>query len=164
MSDPFGIYNWRRLDERITTSGQPNEAQLADLKRLGIDHIINLGLHTHERALSDEPGALDALGIRYIYLPVEFDHPTEEDFAQFCKAMAELADKPVHVHCIANLRVTAFLYRWQRDVCRVDDRQARALMDSVWQPGGVWAAFIGDEASVALEHRPPKSHPEATPS
>lgn len=156
MSDPIEIYNWRRFDERLTTSGQPTEAQLADLKRLGIKHVINLGLHTHEKALPDEAGCLAALGLRYVHIPVAFDAPTEEDFAQFCSAMAEWANQPVHVHCIANLRVTAFLYRWQRDVLGVEDGTARDLMDTVWQPGGVWAAFIGDEASISMEHRPPR--------
>lgn len=147
MSDPVEIYNWRRLDDRITTSGQPSEAQLATLRALGIRHVINLGLHTHEKALPDEAGVLAALGVNYIHIPVEFDNPTDEDFAQFCKAMAMMGAQPVHVHCIANLRVTAFLYRWQRDICGIDDNQARALMDSVWQPGGVWAAFIGGAKS-----------------
>lgn len=156
MSDPIEIYNWRRLDARITTSGQPTEAQLAYLQRLGIGRIINLGLHTHEKALPDEAGCLAALGVEYIHLPVDFDRPSDEDFSRFCDAMATSVDQPVHVHCIANLRVTAFLYRWQRDACGIEDEQARVLMDSVWQPGGVWAAFIGDEPSVALDHRPPK--------
>jgi MFS family permease len=32
-ADPEMIYNWRRLDSRITTSGQPTEAQLAENAR-----------------------------------------------------------------------------------------------------------------------------------
>ena len=48
MGDPETIYNWCRLDGRITTSGQPTEAQLADIHALGVRHIVNLGLHTHE--------------------------------------------------------------------------------------------------------------------
>ena len=50
MADPETIYNWRRLDDRITTSGQPTEPQLADIHALGVRHIINLGLHSHEKA------------------------------------------------------------------------------------------------------------------
>src|SRR5215472_15437996 len=50
MVDPEMIYNWRRLDDRITTSGQPTEQQLADIRALGVRHIVNLGLHTHEKA------------------------------------------------------------------------------------------------------------------
>jgi len=34
MADPEAIYNWRRLDNRITTSGQPTEKQLADIHAL----------------------------------------------------------------------------------------------------------------------------------
>ena len=41
MADPESIYNWRRLDDRITTSGQPTEPQLADIHALGVRHIIN---------------------------------------------------------------------------------------------------------------------------
>lgn len=155
MSDPTDIYNWRRLDHRVTTSGQPTEEQLAELSKLGIRHVINLGLHTHEKALPDEAASLARLGSTYIHIPVDFDRPTEEDFTKFCDALAELEDKLVHVHCIANLRVTAFLYRWQREVLGHDDMQARALMDTVWQPGGPWASFIGDDAGSSLPHRFP---------
>ena len=43
MAGPEGIYNWHRLNGRITTSGQPTEAQLAEIRDLGVRHIINLG-------------------------------------------------------------------------------------------------------------------------
>lgn len=156
LPDPVAIYNWRRFDERLTTSGQPTEAQLAELLPLGVRHVINLGLHTHEKALPDEAATVAGLGMTYIHIPVEFDRPTDEDFARFSAAMAQIGNDPVHVHCIANFRVTAFLYRWDRDVCHTESSRAAELMHSVWQPGGVWAAFIGDEGSIPHEHRPPK--------
>jgi protein tyrosine phosphatase (PTP) superfamily phosphohydrolase (DUF442 family) len=62
MADPETIYNWRRLDDRITTSGQPTEPQLADIHGLGVRHIVNLGLHTHEKALPDEAGIRAQMG------------------------------------------------------------------------------------------------------
>ena len=58
MADPETIYNWRRLDGRITTSGQPTEPQLADIHALGVRHIVNLGLHTHDKALPDEAASV----------------------------------------------------------------------------------------------------------
>jgi protein tyrosine phosphatase (PTP) superfamily phosphohydrolase (DUF442 family) len=63
MADPKSIYNWRRLDHRITTSGQPTEQQLADIRALGVHHIINLGLHSHEKALPDEAASVSRLGM-----------------------------------------------------------------------------------------------------
>lgn len=155
MHDPKDIYHWRRVDARLTTSGQPSEAQLSDIQTLGVTHVINLGLHEHERALPDEAASVSGLGMTYVHIPVAFDNPTDSDFEQFCAALSDVGDGPVHVHCIANFRVTAFLYKYWRNVQGVDECQARKLMDTVWRPGGVWAAFIGDEASVTLDHRPP---------
>jgi protein tyrosine phosphatase (PTP) superfamily phosphohydrolase (DUF442 family) len=143
MADPESIYNWRRLDDRITTSGQPTESQLTDIQSLGIRHVVNLGLHTHEKALPDEAGSLKRLGISYIHIPVDFQNPTDRDFERFCATIDELRDVPVHVHCIANYRVSAFFYRYRRDVLGWDDAKARAEMEDVWHPEGVWAAFIG---------------------
>ena len=157
MTDPSHIYNWRRLDDRITTSGQPTESQRGEIAGLGVATVINLALHTHEKALPDETASVTALGLNYVHIPVAFDQPTEDDFARFCAAMAATGDAPVHVHCIINARVSAFLYRYRRDVLGMDEAEARAAMHSIWQPGGVWAAFIGDDASVGLPHRPPPS-------
>lgn len=142
MADPETIYHWRRLDERVTTSGQPSEAELAELHALGVRHIVNLGLHSHEKALPDEAVSVARLGMAYIHIPVDFQNPTERDFAQFCAVMERLKANPVHVHCIANYRVSAFFYRYRRDVLGMDEVQARAEMEAIWQPEGVWAAFV----------------------
>jgi len=144
MPDPDSIYNWRRLDARVTTSGQPTEAQMADIAALGVRHVINLGLHTHEKALPDEAASLAALGVNYIHIPVDFQNPTEEDFAAFRAAFEEVGDGPVHVHCIANYRVAAFFYRYRLDVLDWDEAVARAEMETVWTPNAVWAAFIAN--------------------
>ncbi|WP_439533102.1 protein tyrosine phosphatase family protein [Polymorphobacter sp.] len=142
MTDPVDIHAWRRLDARLTTSGQPTEPQLADLKALGVETVINLGLHSHERALPDEAASLGALGIAYIHIPVPFDAPDDNHFTRFCAAMADTAGQTVHVHCILNMRVSAFLYRYRRDVLGMDEAEARAAMTGIWQPDGVWADFI----------------------
>ncbi len=142
MGDPDTIYNWRRLDARITTSGQPTEPELADIHALGVRHIVNLGLHTHEKALPDERASVSRLGMTYIHIPVDFQNPTDADFARFRSAMEQLSEVPVHVHCIANYRVSAFFYRYRRDVLNMDEAQARADMEQIWHPEGVWAAFV----------------------
>ena len=90
MADPEGIYNWSRLDDRVTTSGQPTEQQLAEIQALGVRHVVNLGLHTHEKALSDEPASVGRLGMEYIHIPVDFQNPTEQDFQQFCAVVERL--------------------------------------------------------------------------
>jgi len=142
MSDPTAIYNWRRLDARTTTSGQPTETQLAQIAALGVHTVINLGLHTHEKALPDETTSVQALGMRYVHIPVDFKNPTEPDYSAFRAAMEGAAGAPVHVHCIANYRVSAFFYRYRREVLGLDEAAARADLDAIWKPDAVWRAFI----------------------
>ncbi|MDO7842242.1 protein tyrosine phosphatase family protein [Sphingomonas immobilis] len=153
MDDPVAITNWRRIDARLTTSGQPDEAQLAAIRALGVEHVVNLALHEHPRALPDERAAVTALGMAYHHIPVDFDAPTEADFAKFCAVLAEAGDRPLHVHCIVNARVTAFVTRYFREVQGMADAREQARLDSVWRPGGVWAQFLGDEESVGEPHR-----------
>jgi protein tyrosine phosphatase (PTP) superfamily phosphohydrolase (DUF442 family) len=153
MADPEDIYNWRRLDDRITTSGQPTETQLADIQALGVAHVVNLALHTHEKALPDEAKSVRSLGMTYTHIPVDFQNPTEQDFQQFCAVMDQFKDAPLHVHCIANYRVSAFFYRYRRDVLRWDDAKARADMDAISHPEGVWAGFVSRYSGAPSELR-----------
>ncbi|WP_428391470.1 hypothetical protein [Lichenicoccus sp.] len=92
--------------------------------------------------------------MKYIHIPVEFEAPTDDDFARFCAAMESIGNDKVHVHCIVNARVSAFIYRYRRDCLNMNEKQARDIMEKIWRPGGVWAEFIGDKASIDLPHRP----------
>jgi hypothetical protein len=56
--------------------------------------------------------------------------------------MERLNGVPVHVHCIANYRVSAFFYRYRRDVLGMDAAAARSEMEAIWQPEDVWADFL----------------------
>ena len=153
MIDPAHIHNWLRLDEQITTSGQPSEEELAEIKSLGVSHVINLALHEHEKSLPDERGTLESLDMEYIHIPVKFDAPTESDFAQFCDAMQRLEGHKVHVHCIVNARVSVFLYRYRTERLGMDTEQARADMEKIWNPldwgerGQSWVEFLASEKS-----------------
>jgi uncharacterized protein (TIGR01244 family) len=146
MGDPQDTYNWRRLDERLTTSGQPSEAQLAAIAALGVETVVNLGLHTHPKALPDERASVEALGMTYVHQPVEFSAPTAADLAAFCDLMDRLQGRTLHVHCIANWRVSAFLYRYRTDRLGWDKARARVDLDAIWTPEGPWAAIVGGQA------------------
>jgi len=39
--------------------------------------------------------------------------------------------------------VSAFFYRYRRDVLGTGETQARAEMERIWHPEGVWARFVG---------------------
>ena len=141
--DESDIYNFRRLSPALTTSGQPDEAQFAALRDSGVETVINLALSTSPRALPDEAGTLATLGLRYIHIPVEFTAPTEADFEAFATAMDGLGDTPAHVHCAANMRVSAFLYRYRVERLGWTAAQARPDLDAIWEPDPIWRNFLG---------------------
>jgi uncharacterized protein (TIGR01244 family) len=141
MADPVDIYNWLRLDERTTTSGQPTQAQFSEIAALGVREIINLAPDTSEKALKNEAEILAALGLRYTHIPVDFQNPIEEDFDRFRAAFEGASESVTHIHCIANYRVSAFVYLY-RIGAGVDEARARADLEKIWTPNPVWAAFI----------------------
>ena len=139
-----GIYNYRRLTDRLATAGQPTEAELAALAQAGYEVVVNLALHDTEYSLPDERRTVEAFGMRYVHIPVGWTHPQRSDLERFFKVMEELPDKRVFVHCAANKRVSAFiaLHRilrlgWERDA-------AFAEMHAVWEPDTVWTRFLND--------------------
>ena len=137
-----GIFNFLPISPSLFTSGQPTEAQFRLIKEAGIQRVINLAPHGGENALADEAGTLSELGLPYVYIPVDFRNPTEDDFTAFCSAMQEAEDERLWVHCAANMRVSAFIFRYRRDVLGEDPTLAEEDLHRIWQPNGVWKRFI----------------------
>jgi len=85
---------------------------------------------------------LGELGFNYVYIPVNFRKPRETDFEQFCQAMDAAKDDKIWVHCAANMRVSAFVYRYRVEKLQLDETVARADMEKIWTPFGTWKAFV----------------------
>ena len=145
------ISQYRMVDQLLATSGQPTEAQLAALARAGFGAVINLALHDDPRySLPDEPGLVQSLGMAYVHIPVAFDAPQESDLLAFFDAMEIHQGQKLLVHCAANMRVSAFLGLYRAIQQGLPDDEAFALMNSIWEPSPVWAAFI---ESMLQKHR-----------
>ena len=137
-----GIFNYLPIGESIITSGQPTEAQFQFVKDAGVRRVINLAPHDAENALPDERSTLRALEMDYVHIPVDFQDPTEEDFAKFCEAMSRVGSARVLVHCAANMRVSAFMFRYRRDVLGENPETLTDDLHRIWEPFGVWKDFV----------------------
>ncbi len=147
MADPEDIRGWLRLSHAVTTSGRLLDGDPQRLAAIGVRHVINLALDEHPDALAGEAEKLTAAGVVYTHIPVPFDAPTEEHFEAFEAALGS-AEGPVHVHCTANWRVSAFFYLRNR-AAGMAEPEARALMNRLWEPAtskaphaDKWAAFV----------------------
>ena len=140
------IANFRRVDDRLITAGQPTEDQLRAVAQAGFEVVINLAPHEDPRSLSDETALVQSLGLTYINIPVPFAAPTAEQLEAFSAAMDQHTGRRIFVHCLANKRVTAFLllYAGQRGQ---NPGAALALMHDVWQPNDVWTTFIQEHTT-----------------
>lgn len=137
------IFNFLEIDRTLSTSGQPTEAQLSELAVAGYAVIINLALHDDPRySLKDETATVESLGMKYIHIPVPFDAPSKSDLTAFFEAMESNRGRKMHVHCAANLRVSAFLGLYFSIREEKSKEEAFAPMRSIWEPDSVWSSFI----------------------
>ena len=137
-----GIYNYHYISDTITTSGQPTEEQFELIKDAGYQSVINLAPHNVENSLADENALLNELGLEYIHIPVDFKNPTNEDFQEFVVSMKYSSTEMTWVHCAANMRVSAFMYRYRCEVLREDIAVAKLDLENIWKPFGVWKEFV----------------------
>lgn len=150
MSDPVGqIRAFQRLSDRVTTSGRLRDEDLDRLAAIGVRNVVNLALDDHPEALTDEKAKLAQRGIGYTHIPVPFAEPRDEHYRAFVDALDAVVDVPVHVHCIMNYRVSAFFYRYHREMVGMDEREALALLEAQWAPhrsdaaeAKPWAKFL----------------------
>ncbi len=136
------IFNYLEISESITTSGQPTEKQFALVKATGFENVINLAPHNVENSLANEAEVLSTLGISYIHIPVDFGNPTDDNFNEFSGVLKGLENQKVWVHCAANMRVSAFIYRYRCTVLGEQSSSAREDLSRIWEPYGVWKDFV----------------------
>jgi uncharacterized protein (TIGR01244 family) len=142
------IYNFRSLGDKLATAGQPTEEQLRHVREAGFETVINLALPTSDNALPNEGSLVAGLGMSYVHVPVNFQTPTSQDFRAFCRVMDAFNDRPVFVHCAANMRVSAFLFLYRVLFKHVPAAEAQRDLHAIWQPDKVWSQFIQDQLKI----------------
>jgi uncharacterized protein (TIGR01244 family) len=136
------IYAFREIDPSLATAGQPSADQIRAVRGGGYQTVINLLPAEDRRALPKERELVEAEGLRYHHLPVVWEAPTAQDFAQFCQLMEAEAGRRVFVHCAMNMRVSAFVFLYRVLKLGVPREVAEKDLLAVWQPDAVWKEFI----------------------
>jgi uncharacterized protein (TIGR01244 family) len=122
----------------------PKTEQVDAIAQAGVQAVVNLAPEKSEGALQNERNLVEARGIQYVHIPVEWDSPTRQNLDDFMNAMDAHADDHVLVHCQANFRATGFvaLYR----ILRLGWKKEDAFQDlqKIWNPEKflIWQKFI----------------------
>ena len=132
------MMNYVRIDDRLATGGHFVDDGLSQVQAEGVEVVIDL---------RDEPPEghrerLEAQGLTYVNIPVLWRAPERSDFEAFREAMAQHSGKHVVVQCQANYRASAFTYMYRVLDGGVEEAEARAAMNEIWEPEGEWQSYI----------------------
>jgi uncharacterized protein (TIGR01244 family) len=150
------IYNYRQVNDRISTSGQPTEEQLRAAAAEGFTTVINLAPIDPARSLVDEAGLVRLLGMTYHHIPVKWDDPHAADFAAFEATMQASPDEKTLIHCMANFRVTAFYGLFAMKHLGWSEAQADEFRAPIWDGSDypIWENFIAGIKQEILGSKP----------
>ena len=137
------IFNYYKVSGLFETSGQPNNKQLISIANGGYEAVINLAPNTTiEGRIINEEGILKSNNITYIHIPVDFNNPLDEDFNKFVAALEQNKHKKIWVHCAANMRVSAFVFKYRRDVLGLSPKNIEVDLEAIWIPNKTWSSFL----------------------
>ena len=137
------IFNYYKVPDLFETSGQPNNKQLNSIANGGYEAVINLAPNTTiEGRIINEEGILKSNNITYIHIPVDFNNPLDEDFNKFVAALEQNKHKKIWVHCAANMRVSAFVFKYRRDVLGLSPKNIEEDLEAIWVPNKTWSSFL----------------------
>ena len=136
------IKNYREYSPTFASAGQPTVEQFELLNEQGFERVVYIAFSNSKGAVANEDQVVKELGMVYVQVPVIWDTPLKSDFYAFAGAMKHEPEKKTLLHCQANYRATAFAFLYRvlyRDVPIVE---AKADMNSIWKPDGVWRNLI----------------------
>ena len=130
------IYNYYPLPEGLGSSGQPSPKQFADIRAAGFDVVLNLAMPTSENALAEEGRLVSETGMTYVHIPVPWEAPNAEHLKQFFAVVDAMRaqGQEVWVHCAANYRASAFVYKYLTLRQGLSPEQASTPLLAQWLP------------------------------
>jgi protein tyrosine phosphatase (PTP) superfamily phosphohydrolase (DUF442 family) len=136
------ITNFRQYSDSFASAGQPTREQFQAIAEQGFERVVYIAFTNNTNALPDEDLVVKGLGMQYMQVPVDFSNPLADDFYTFADSMRRNSDKKTLLHCQVNARATAFSFLYRVIYEGVSVTNAKADMNTVWQPNQVWRDFI----------------------
>jgi uncharacterized protein (TIGR01244 family) len=125
-----------QVTPEFCTGGQPRVEHYATLKAKGVKTVLNLRQPSEHRA-DEEKELVEAQGMKYFNIPVNYREPAAADVDMFLKITDDPANRPMFVHCTAAIRVGAF---W--------------AIRRVLRDGMTWEAALEEAKKVGLVNAP----------
>lgn len=91
----LGVSNFGIVNSKLYRGGQPKGPGFANLKKMGIDVVVDVrlsGKDTEERNVNHA-------GMQFVAIPWHCFFPKDKVFAEFLEVLRENRDKKIFVHC-----------------------------------------------------------------
>jgi len=136
------ILNYIKINELISTSGQPSVEQFKEIAQNDFEVVINLALHDASNAIENEDKIVTDLEMAYFHIPVDFNNPKPSDVKLFLNTLQALGANKVWVHCALNYRVSAFMYIYHKYVLQTAFDDIDISLFQEWLPNMKWQEII----------------------
>ena len=136
------ILNYIKINELISTSGQPKIEELELIANEGFEVVINLAMPTTSNALKNEDKIVSSLNMSYIHIPVDFENPRISDLKLFLNILQALGANKVWIHCAKNYRVSAFMYVYHKYILHTPFEEIDLSIFEKWQLSLVWQELM----------------------
>ena len=103
--DPGQIPNYHVAAPGVATAGKPSPEALSRLKAQGFKTVIDL--RTEGEGTAAEKQAVEAQGLRYVWVPISAATFSAADVDAVAKVLTDAEAKPVLLHCASANRVGA---------------------------------------------------------
>jgi protein tyrosine phosphatase (PTP) superfamily phosphohydrolase (DUF442 family) len=136
------IVNYREYSASFASAGQPTAEQLAQVKDAGFERVVYIAFSSDGNAIPNEDKLVRDLGMDYVHIPVVWNAPSVADFENFAAVMQRDPDQKTLLHCQVNARASAFAFLYRVIHEGVPVAEAKADMNTVWQPNETWRNLI----------------------
>ena len=136
------ILNYIKINENISTSGQPTREQFRKIADEGFEVVINLSVAHSEGRLEKEDEIVSDLEMNYFHIPVEFKEPKLKNLKDFIELLSSQKNKKVWVHCIKNYRVSAFMYVYHKYILKTPFEDINLKVFEDWNPDKKWQEIM----------------------
>jgi len=137
----MNLLNYIKINDKISSSGQPTKKQFRKIAKEGYEVVINLAMH-NKGALEKEDKIVSKNGMMYIHIPITWKNPEVDRVKLFLRLLESLEkeNKKVLIHCIMNYRASVFMHLYKKFVWKEKDLIFIAPIE--YKPNKVWKKIL----------------------
>jgi protein tyrosine phosphatase (PTP) superfamily phosphohydrolase (DUF442 family) len=136
------ILNYVKINELISTSGQPSVEQFKEIADNEYEVVINLALYNASNAIENEDKIVTNLKMSYFHIPVDFENPKVSDLKLFLNLLQALGANKIWIHCALNYRVSAFMYVYHKYILKTPFENIDLSIFEMWSPELIWQELM----------------------